>query len=164
MAANAAGAAAISSMPVDARSPNFRIDQDQLAVVERKEREDRALGGGITASWTGHATEPFASLPEDKRKLLAQSQLDHPPKFEPPELQTPPRPFPPFTASRLLTIPAQANAIVRKLLPSLASLATVEMRLSEPQRALLLRALQAMPTPKKMEDAKAIFDLMESLR
>lgn len=61
----------------------------------------------------------------------------------------------------LVKIPSQAMKSFKRILDLCEDL---EVRLTHEQSQMLLESLQSMPTPKRMMDAKAIFELIEALQ
>lgn len=140
-------------MPVDPNNPNFRVSEDNLALVNKKEREGR-LGSGLSASWTTPESELEKIVPADKLELIRKSQAAHP-------LREVKETFTVRQSPKLVTIPKAAMGSFKRLLPLFEA---VQVNLSTDQSRMLLESLQAMPTPKNMMDAKSIFNLMEALQ
>lgn len=144
-------------MPDKFDNPNFAISQDNLAMVERKERESR-LSSGMTSSWTSPPDPEL--VPPDKMKMILESrakQVDKDREFVKAHITEREGP-----ASRacLVTIPKQALKPFLRVLPLFEA---VQVNLTTDQRKMLLEALQGLKTPPNLMDAKAIFNLMEVL-
>lgn len=139
-------------------NPNFVMSQENLDLVNKKERESRNAGG-MTSSWT---EPPDPSLvPPDKMKLILESQAAHAKVVEKEEKRiTAPDYHRSSAKSRLVTIPPQAMRSFKTLLNLFGA---VQVNLTSDQSKLLLESLEKTPTPKNMVDAKALFNLMEIL-
>jgi len=126
------------------------IDEKAVAAVDAKIRESQALTSGLMSSWAkpleGVTEGPHGKVTVPKPRedaLPIASQTSRAP------------------GGGFVVIPAQAIKIFKQLLPLLGE---VEARFSPEQKKLFLDSLQAMPTPKVMSDAQAIFKLMEALQ
>lgn len=141
-------------------NPNFSISQENLDLVNRKERESKN-SGGMTSSWTGIPDPEL--VPPDKMKLILESrqkQAEKERQFDERQQATPIRQPPSLPRAKLVTIPKQAIKSIIRLLPLFEA---VQMNLTSEQSKMLLDSLSSLPTPKNMMDAKAIFNLMEML-
>lgn len=123
------------------------VDQKAVAAVDARIQESKRLTSGVMSSWANPLEGVAPTGPAGK--------ITSPRKMELPEL------LPSFKpAASIVKIPPQAMLTFKKLLPILED---VEVKLTQEQKAMFLATLQEMPTPKKMMDAKAIFELMEAL-
>lgn len=138
--------------------PDIFIDQKAVAAVDQKIRETQAYtrNTGLMTSWLnpmegvttgplGKITTPTKVTPSVPHGTVGNA--DRAIKILPPK-------------DDFIVVPMQAMKAFKKLLEHCFEL---EVKLTQEQSKMLLEMLQAMPTPKKMFDAKAIFALMDSL-
>lgn len=134
-----------------------------MEVNETARPERATIPLGITASWNApiDSIDP-ALLPEDKRKMLMETQqkqaLEKP--AETPQPNRPAASLPQPRSQGLVLIPAQAIKLFKRVLDTFPS---VEVVLTPEQAESLLSELQLMKTPKSMSDAKAIIRLFDRL-
>lgn len=125
------------------------IDRKAVEAVDAKINESKRLTSGMISSWSN----PLEGATEGpKGKITPPRKVEH----ESPSLQVSPK----SAAVGFVKVPMQAMGTFKKLLPMLEG---VEVKLTLEQKGMFLNTLQEMPTPKKMMDAKAIFELMEAL-
>lgn len=127
------------------------IDRNAVAAIDAKIKETSTMTRGLMSSWSnpmaGVESGPQGKITPPKKELVQEKVALH----QPPSKQD---------EKVLVTVPMQGMKALKALLPNWFE---IEVRLTPEQARMYLEALQAMPTPKKMFDAKAIFSLMESL-
>lgn len=126
------------------------IDQVAVAAVDARIKQTKAMTAGLMSSWA----RPMEGLTEGP-----MGKVTAPKPQEAPILHAAPVKAP-ADEKRFVVIPLQGMKAFKALLPTWFE---VEVRLTPEQAKAFLEMLQQMPTPKKMYDAKAIFNLMESL-
>lgn len=133
--------------------PDVYIDEKAVAAVDAKIRETQAMTSGLMSSWArpleGLTKGPAGDITPPKKidfnegvttKVLGGVY---------------------FQPGVIIKIPAQAMKPFKRILELCDSL---EVRLNEEQKKMFLESLQAVPTPKNIMDAKAIFELIEALQ
>lgn len=127
------------------------IDRAAVALVDAKIQESKSMISGLMSSWgkpmEGVTDGPMGKVTAPKPQAIAAQYA-------------PPAKGPASDGKVFVTIPMQGMKAFKQLLSQWFE---VEVRLTADQSKMLLENLQSMPTPKKMFDAKAIFNLMESL-
>ena len=131
------------------------IDQAAVERVDARIRESKAMTQGLMSSWSN----PMEGVTEGPMgKVTAPKQIPVYPKESAGGVAAQ---IMPKDEKVLIVIPLQAMKLFKSLLGQWFEL---EVRLTPDQAKMLLESLQAMPTPKKMFDAEAVFNLMNSLR
>jgi len=126
------------------------IDEKAVAAVDAKIRESQALTSGLMSSWA----KPLEGITEGPHGKVTQ------PKPQEKLLREMPATVSAVDGKKLIKIPTQAIKCFKRILELCDGL---EVRLTSAQSQMLLESVQAMPTPKRMMDAKAIFELIEAL-
>lgn len=146
-------------------NPNMVVFQENIALVEKKEREMRNTGGALSASWNNPIEDLDPSLiTDDKRRAIIESQQRDAERRA--REQVAPRaagrsahlPPPPVEGTIVIPLPA-----MKKFKALLGKLFELKVILAPDQAAMFLADLQTMKTPKNMSDTKYIVKLIESL-
>lgn len=133
------------------------IDQAAVQAVDRKIRESTAFTRGVMSSW---ANPMDGVMSGPMGKITVPPKLVDVPHGTPGNPNISARTAIPSPKEDFVVIPMQGMKAFKKLVEKSFEL---EVRLTQDQAKMLLDMLQAMPTPKKMFDAKPIFALMDSL-
>ena len=132
------------------KNPDVYIDEKAVAMVDAKIKETQSMTRGLMSSWSrpleGVTKGPAGdvTVPKPQEKLL--------------------RELPSIVGAdnkKFVKVPVQAMKSFKRILDLFENL---EVRLTSEQGKMLLESVQAMPTPKRMMDAKAIFELIEVLQ
>ena len=127
------------------------IDKAAVDRIDAKISESKRLTAGIMSSWANPLEGSPSSGPAGKITPPRKVEVE----------DTTLRTSAHSVAIGFVKVPAQAMGTFKKLLPMLEG---VEVKLTDDQKGMFLATLSEMPTPKKMMDAKAIFELMEALQ
>lgn len=131
--------------------PDVYIDEKAVAAIDAKIKQNQEFMRGVMTSWgnplEGIKSGPAGTItpPKPPERITTSASI----------LQT----MAP-TPGSFIRIPAQGIKSFKRILELCD---TLEVRLSEEQKKMLLESIQSVPTPRNIMDAKAIFELIEAL-